>query len=42
MYALLLYGIPLVVILATLWTGWLGLRFYIDEVVRAPRDEERA
>lgn len=42
MFALLLYGVPAVVVLMTLWTGWLGLRFYVDEVVRAPRagDEE--
>ena len=34
MLTVLLYGIPVVVILVTLWTGWLGLRFYIDEVIR--------
>ena len=38
MFALLLYGIPVVVILVTLWTGWLGLRFYLDEVVRGRTD----
>jgi hypothetical protein len=36
MFALLLYGIPALVILVTLYTGWLGLRFYIDEVIKAP------
>jgi hypothetical protein len=24
------------VILVTLYTGWLGLRFYIDEVIKTP------
>ena len=38
MFALLLYGIPVVVILVTLWTGWLGLRLYLDEVVRGGSD----
>ena len=38
MFALLLYGIPVVVILVTLWTGWLGLRFSLDEVVRGGSD----
>jgi hypothetical protein len=44
MLALLLYGVPLAVVLVTVWTGWLGFRFYLDEVVRAPRPvaEERA
>lgn len=36
MFALLLYGVPSVVVLVTLYTGWLGFRFYIDEVVKAP------
>ncbi|HWM05457.1 MAG TPA: hypothetical protein VNP92_24215 [Actinophytocola sp.] len=41
MYAALLYGIPVIVILVTLYTGWLGLRFYIDEVIKAPASTER-
>lgn len=36
MFAVLLYGVPIIVILATLATGWLGLRFYIDEIIRTP------
>ncbi|WP_255686570.1 hypothetical protein [Pseudonocardia sp. TRM90224] len=39
MLAVLLYAVPVIVIAATLVTGWLGLRFYIDEVVKAPADE---
>jgi hypothetical protein len=42
MFTALLYGVPAVVIVATLYTGWLGLRFYIDEVVKAPVGEERS
>lgn len=38
MFAVLLYGIPVLVTLVTLWTGWLGLRFYVDEVVRGGAD----
>lgn len=41
MFAALLYGVPAVVIVVTLYIGWLGLRFYIDEVVRAPVEKER-
>lgn len=33
-YALLLYGIPLICIAMTLYVGYLGFRFYLDEVVR--------
>ena len=36
MFAVLLCGVPALVILVTLYTGWLGLRFYIDEVIKAP------
>jgi hypothetical protein len=36
MFAVLLYGVPVLVILVTLYTGWLGLRFYIAEVIKAP------
>jgi hypothetical protein len=38
MFAVLLYAVPVVVILMTLWTGWLGFRFYVDEVVRGGPD----
>lgn len=38
MFAVLLYGAPTVVIVVTLWTGWLGLRFYVSEVVRGGSD----
>jgi hypothetical protein len=31
---LLYYGIPLLVIAVTLWVGFLGWRFYVQEVVR--------
>jgi hypothetical protein len=33
-YALLLYGVPVVVIGVTLWVGYLGLKFYVDEVIK--------
>jgi hypothetical protein len=33
-FTLLLYGVPALVILVTLYTGYLGLRFYIDEVIK--------
>jgi hypothetical protein len=33
-YALLLYGASIVVAGAALYTGYLGFKFYIDEVVR--------
>jgi hypothetical protein len=32
--ALLLYGVPIVVIVVTLWVGYLGFKFYLDEVIR--------
>jgi hypothetical protein len=31
---LLYYGVPLLVITVTLWVGFLGWRFYVQEVVR--------
>jgi len=31
---LLYYGVPLLVIAVTLWVGFLGWRFYVQEVVR--------
>jgi hypothetical protein len=33
-YALLLYGMPVVVIGVTLWVGYLGFKFYVDEVIK--------
>lgn len=33
-YALLLYGVSIVVAVAALYTGYLGFKFYIDEVVK--------
>jgi hypothetical protein len=33
-YALLLYGVPIVVIVVTLYVGYLGFKFYVDEVIR--------
>jgi hypothetical protein len=33
-YALLLYGVPIVVIAVTLWVGYLGFRFYVEEVIK--------
>ena len=31
---LLYYGIPVLVIAVTLWVGFLGWRFYVQEVLR--------
>ncbi len=33
-YALLLYGVPVLVIAVTLWVGYLGFKFYVDEVIK--------
>lgn len=33
-YSLLLYGVSVVVAVAAIYTGYLGFKFYIDEVVR--------
>ncbi|WP_156184748.1 hypothetical protein [Allosalinactinospora lopnorensis] len=33
-YAILLYAVPLVCIVTTVYVGFLGFRFYVDEVVR--------
>jgi len=33
-YDLLLYGVPILVILVTLWVGYLGFKFYVDEVIK--------
>jgi hypothetical protein len=34
MLALLLYIVPVLVIVVTLYIGYLGWKFYLDEVVR--------
>jgi hypothetical protein len=34
MLALLLYLVPVLVIVVTLYIGFLGWRFYLDEVIR--------
>jgi hypothetical protein len=34
MLAFLLYAVPIAAILVTLYVGYLGWRFYVDEVVR--------
>ncbi|PBI90386.1 MULTISPECIES: hypothetical protein [Rhodococcus] len=34
---LLLYGVPVAVIVVTLWVGFLGWKFYVQEVLH---DEE--
>ncbi|WP_262496088.1 hypothetical protein [Nonomuraea sp. SYSU D8015] len=39
MYGLLLYGVPIILIITTLYVGWLGFRFYVTEVVRAPSED---
>jgi hypothetical protein len=33
-YGLLLYGVPILVIVVTLYVGYLGFKFYVDEVIR--------
>ena len=33
-YGLLLYGVPVLVIVVTLYVGYLGFKFYVDEVIR--------
>ncbi|WP_314174021.1 hypothetical protein [Streptomyces winkii] len=35
-YAVLLYAVPAVLIAVTLWTGYLGFKFYLAEVVKQP------
>ena len=34
MLAFLLYAVPVLVIVVTLYIGFLGWRFYVDEIVR--------
>lgn len=31
----LLYGVPITVIVVTLWVGFLGWKFYVQEVLKA-------
>jgi hypothetical protein len=33
-YGLLLYGVPILVIVVTLYVGYLGFKFYVDEVIK--------
>jgi hypothetical protein len=33
-YAVLLYGVPILVIVVTLYVGYLGFKFYVDEVIK--------
>jgi hypothetical protein len=33
-YGLLLYGVPVLVIVVTLYVGYLGFKFYVDEVIK--------
>ncbi|WP_256367923.1 hypothetical protein [Mycobacterium sp. DL440] len=40
MINLLFYGVPLLVIVVTLWVGFLGWRFYLQQVVRDKESEE--
>lgn len=35
LYAALLYGVPITVIVVTLWVGFLGWRLYVQEVIKA-------
>ena len=34
MLAFLLYAVPVLVIVVTLYIGFLGWRFYVDEIIR--------
>ncbi|MBC2638770.1 MULTISPECIES: hypothetical protein [unclassified Rhodococcus (in: high G+C Gram-positive bacteria)] len=36
---LLYYGVPTAVIAVTLWVGFLGWRFYVQEVLRGGSDD---
>jgi len=33
-YGLLLCGVPILVIVVTLYVGYLGFKFYVDEVIK--------
>ncbi|HEV7627248.1 MAG TPA: hypothetical protein VGO89_12185 [Streptomyces sp.] len=35
-YSILLYGVPALVIAMTLYTGYLGFKFYVAEVINDP------
>ncbi|HWM40615.1 MAG TPA: hypothetical protein VNS49_26280 [Streptomyces sp.] len=35
-YSVLLYGVPALVIAVTLYTGYLGFKFYVAEVINEP------
>lgn len=35
-YSVLLYGVPALVIAVTLYTGYLGFKFYMAEVINEP------
>jgi hypothetical protein len=37
MLEFLLYAVPVLVIAVTLYVGYLGWKFYLDEIVKAPR-----
>jgi len=37
-YSVLLYGVPALVIAVTLYTGYLGFKFYVAEVVNEPSE----
>ena len=41
MVYLLYYGVPALVIGVTLWVGFLGWRFYVQEVVRDNDTEQK-
>lgn len=41
MYALALYGVPILLVLVTLWVGVLGVCFYVAEVIRGGSDADR-
>jgi hypothetical protein len=34
LFSALLYGVPIVVIVVTLYVGYRGVRFYVEEVVK--------
>ncbi|PVX62976.1 hypothetical protein ACMTN4_27535 [Rhodococcus globerulus] len=36
---LLLYGVPITVIVVTLWVGFLGWKFYVQEVLHERGDD---
>ncbi|MBO8191092.1 hypothetical protein ITI46_05205 [Streptomyces oryzae] len=38
LFTALMYAVPAVVIVVTVYIGYLGARFYIDEVIKSPGD----